>query len=265
MFLVFCHGHFKVELFFSWLPWTHTHWDYARQWSLVYPGCATSCLAQVLCMVMQWPLSYSWNQDVLSVQSLRAQQGWRLWEIFFSCFLCLCSTSRRIHENTTSTAGDGKSWLWHVAIDRTVIDCSTLLPRYANKLDGKAWFGWWNLHELLRKGSTLNLARDVWHGSWIYRTGPYSPKQTKDMLSFFCCPTWLVFFLHKSLFSVAVPLQNATKPFCGYPAMRRRCNSRPITCKSQRCFSQLPKWISWNFSAVIFATRSRRDQMIDDI
>ena len=119
--------------------------------------------------------------------------------------------------------------------------------------------------KLLRKGSTLNLARDVWHGSWIYRTGPYSPKQTKDMLSFFCCPTWLVFFLHKSLFSVAVPLQNATKPFCGYPAMRRRCNSRPITCKSQRCFSQLPKWISWNFSAVIFATRSRRDQMIDDI
>ena len=55
---------------------------------------------------------------------------------FFSCFLCLCSTSRRIHENTTSTAGDGKSWLSHVAVDRTLIDCSTLVPRYANKLDG---------------------------------------------------------------------------------------------------------------------------------
>ena len=89
-----------------------------------------------------------WCTDgFLSVQSLRAQQGWRLWENFFSCVLCLCSTSMRIHENTTSIAGDGKSWFWHVAIDRTLIDCSTLLPRYANKLDGKAWCGWWNLEK----------------------------------------------------------------------------------------------------------------------
>ena len=29
-------------------------------------------------------------------------------------------------------------WLSHVAVDRTLIDCSTLLPRYANKMDGKA-------------------------------------------------------------------------------------------------------------------------------
>ena len=215
----------------------HTHWDYARQWSLVYPGCATSCLAQVLCMVMQWPLSYSWNQDV-----------------------CLCNHSAR---NRAEDFGKFSSAVFFASAQRPGEYMRILPPLRVMGNHGcdmlqliGQWLiappfcpgmqtNWMARHDLaggtcmklLRKGGTLNLARDVWHGSWIYRTGPYSPKQTKDMLSFFCCPTWLVFFLHKSLFSVAVRLQNATKPFCGYPAMRRRCNSRPITCKSQRCFS----------------------------
>ena len=154
-------------------------------------------------------------------------------------------------------------WLSHVAVDRTF---DWLLHPSAQVCKQTGWQGMMWLVELAWNFSESAVPwtwqGDVWHGSRIYRTGPYSPKQTKDMLVFFCCLTWL-FFLHKYLFSAR--LQNATKPFCGYPAMRRRCNSRSISCTSQRCFSQVPKWISWNFSTVIVATRSRRYQIIDDI
>ena len=208
MFLLFWDGHFKVELFFSWLPWIHT----LGLCSPVVAGVLGVCHVMpgsgavydaltALLLPKNWekPLTELEQRHFLSVQSLRAQQGWRLWENFFSCFLCLCSTSRRMHQNTASTAGNGKSWLSHAAVDRTLIDCSTLLPRYANKLDGQAWCGWWNLHETSPKGQYLELGKGMSgmdHGStMIYRTHQNKPK------------TWLFFlvalldwcFLHKSL------------------------------------------------------------------
>ena len=194
-----------------------THWDCARQWSLVYLGPRHAWLRCCVwwcsdCSVTAQELG---QRHFLLVQSLRAQQGWRFWGSFSSCFLCLCSTSRRIHQNTTSTAGDGKSWLSHVAVDRALIDCSTLLPRYANKLDGQAWRGWQNLHETSPKGQCLELGKGMFgmdHGSTVLdRTHQNKPKTW--LTSFFCCPTWLVVFLHKSLFSVAVRLQNASKHY----------------------------------------------------
>ena len=129
------------------------------------------------------------------------------WEIFFSCFLCLCSTSRRIHENTTSTAGDGKSWLWHVAIDRTVIDCSTLLPRYANKLDGKHDLAGGTCMKLLRKGSTLNLARGclAWIMDLPYWTVLTKTNQRHDSLVFFVALLDWCFFAQISFLRSRTP------------------------------------------------------------
>ena len=182
--------------FFSWLPWTHTLGlcspmvagvlgvCHAMPGSgAVYGGCTD-------CSYWEKPLTELEQRHFLSVQSLRAQQGWRLWENFFICFLCLCSTSRRIHENTTSTAGDEKSWLWYEPRAPT-----TLRPRYANKLDVKAWCGWWNLHETSPKGQYLELGKGMFgmdhdHGSTVLT----HQNKPKTWLVFFCCPTWLVFF-----------------------------------------------------------------------
>ena len=199
------------------------HWDHTHQWWLVYLGCATSCLAQVLCMVMHWPLSYcprignshwqSWNKDTF----------------------CLCNHSAR---NRAEDFGKIYSAVFFASARRQgeYIILPPLLVMRNHGCDmsreGPPPFcpgmqtNWMARHDvaggtcmkLLRKGSTLNL-----------------PKQTKDMTSCFLLPYLIGVFLHKSLFSAS--LQNATKPSCGYPAMRRRCNSRPISCTSQRCFS----------------------------
>ena len=86
------------------------------------------------------------QRHFLSVQSLRAQQGWRVLISFFSCFLCLCSKSTR--KPPLQVIGNHDCDMLQLTdIDRTPIDSSTLLPRYANKTDGKAWCRW-NMMEL---------------------------------------------------------------------------------------------------------------------
>ena len=196
MFLLFWDGHWTI--FFHDLPGS-THWDHTHQWSLVYLGCATSCLAQVLCMVVHWPLSYcprigkshwqSWNKDTFCLCNHSARNraedfGKISSAVFFA------SAQRRIHENTTVPPLVVTCCRWQ--------DIDWLLHPSAQVCKQTGWQGMMWLVELAWNFSESAVPWTwqgyVWHGSWIYRTGPYSPKQTKDMLVFFCCLTWLVFF-----------------------------------------------------------------------
>ena len=128
------------------------------------------------------PLTELEQRHFLFVQSLRGQQGWRLWDNFFGCFLCLCSTSRRMQ-----VIGNHWTEHWLIAHHTSAQVCKQ------NGWQGMMWLVElaWNFSE---RAVPWTWQGDVWHGSWIYRTGPYSPKQVKDTTSFFCCPTWLVFF-----------------------------------------------------------------------
>ena len=238
MFLVFCDGHFKVELFFSWHTWTHTgiiltngRWC---TWGVPRHAWLRCCVC--------------WCTDC----SLTAQEGKSHWQIWNKDTFCLCNHSAR---NRAEDFGKISSAVFFASAQRQGEYMRILPPLRVMgnhgcdilQLTGQ-WLiappfcpgmqtNWMARHDLaggtcmklLRKGSTLNLARDVWHGSWIYRTGPYSPNQTKDMTTFFCCPTWLVFFLHKSLFSVAVRLQNASKR---YKTVIQQCAEDAIHVRS---------------------------------
>ena len=211
---MFWDGHFKVELFFSWLPCTHTGiiltnggwctWGVPRH-------------AWLRCCVW-WCTDRSLTANELGKTTDRVGT-----KTFLVCAITPCATGLKTLGqflglfslpllNVKENAGDRKS------LNRTLIDCS---PPSAQVCKQNGWQGmmWlvelaWNFSE---RAVPWTWQGDVWHGSWIYRTGPYSPKQVKDTTSFFLLPYLIGVFLRKSIFSAC--LQNGTKPFCGYPAV----------------------------------------------
>ena len=223
--------------FFSWLPWTHTLGlcspmvagvlgvCHAMPGSgAVYGGCTD-------CSYWEKPLTELEQRHFLSVQSLRCATGLKTLGKFLHLFsLPLLN----VKENTWEYYLHCGWWEIMVVIWAESAHHPSAQVCKQTGCQGMMWLVElaWNFSE---RAVPWTWQGDVWHGSWswIYRTD--SPKQTKDMTSFLLLPYLIGVFLHKSLFSAR--LQNTTKPFCGHPAMRRRCNSPAISCTSQRCFS----------------------------
>ena len=187
------------------------HWDHTHQWSLVYPGCATPCLAQVLCMVRHWPLSYllpkNWEKPLISclcnhsVRNMAEDFGKISSAVFFASAQRQGECMRTLL-NTTCSAGDRKSL--NRGCDMLQLTGHWLIAHHpsAQVCKQNGWQGmmWlvelaWNFSE---RAVPWTWQGDVWHGSWIYRTGPYSPKQVKDMTIVFFVALLDWCFLHKS-------------------------------------------------------------------
>ena len=132
---MFRDGHFEVEGFFSRLPSTHTgimladgHWCTRG----VPPHAWLRCC-------IWWCIDRSLTAQELGKATDRVGT-----KTFLVCAITPCATGLKtlgkflqlfslpllnVNENITSTAGDRKSWLWQIAIDRTLLDSSSLLPR----------------------------------------------------------------------------------------------------------------------------------------
>ena len=211
---MFWDRHFKVELFFSWLPCTHTGiiltnggwctWGVPRHAWL--RCCVWWCTDRSL---TAHELGKTTDRVGTKTFLVCAITPWATGLKTLGQFLRLFSLPLL---NVKENAGDRKS------LNRTLINCS---PHFCPGMQTK----WMARHDvaggtcmkLLRKGSALNLARGclAWIMDLPYWTVLAKTSQRHD--NFFLLPYLIGVFLRKSIFSAR--LQNGTKPFCGYPAV----------------------------------------------